>query len=229
MGSGGSKQKDPPSKDPRSNGHNREIRKVSPPHPIVSSHTSTPSVPRSAKISSVIIEDDPSIIVDTSRESFLRALVRYYNIMVTKVEDVNVDGKILSKYMASVPCMTINQFKYIIVICNKFHKIPIGKRIPLTSIIRDMASFQTRTAVKEAKNHFILNTVSVTGGMEKDSPLVDIIDIADSNKDESVYISSRYPVEVHLFHKGKKENEFSDKLTIIAALESFNCSIQMNI
>lgn len=172
--------------------------------------------PRPYSTSTLISEKD-------SISTILNSIVEFFPLIFTKVQS---HPEKYSKYVARTSSMIINETRYIIVITMGTDDL-IGEEVKFSDLLKEkILSIQTRTAISDT---YKIGAQSYVGHVSKTNPLNEIIDLEGSTKDKSIYISRRYPLRVELLHKGKSEHEFADKLSLISAIESFNCIITFDV
>lgn len=160
----------------------------------------------------------------------------YGNLEFTKVRNTTINDIPLSVYYCHLDCMLCLEKRYIIVL-SPIDLIENNK----TNKLRDIKwiSFQTRTFKEEINMDLkpqSLPTISFDKLSDRERKIMhEEFDLSDKKKkedkiiDRSVYIAKNLPLRLDLLHRGKNSTEYDYALTVslIAALETYNCTVNM--
>ena len=152
---------------------------------------------------------------EPDKEYVFTEFSKYFNNpMLRKIKDVDI----FSVYMSKTYCLLTNECRYIVVFVEKDDK-------PLDSVeelnVIKWISFQTRT-MSDKHNLPPHNYIST-----RNTPLMVNITRVNKNKEFSVYSCEKYPLDVTLLHV-KRDDEYSEKGTLISALETYQTIITFN-
>jgi hypothetical protein len=143
----------------------------------------------------------------------------YNNYMMTKTGQYDNFGV----YKALVECNICTDIRYIVAIVDN-DSTPIGYEVPLSEL--NWVSFQTRMTKnsKEFKTYY-MRPRSYT--LPNKSILHDKITRVLETKEKTVYTTDNLPLTIEVIHNTENDT-FTDKGTVIAALELFQTVITFN-
>jgi|SRR5271156_323446 len=176
--------------------------------------------------------------MEENKAIIYKNILNYYgtDFIFTKVDNSRLNGKAYSIYYAKLDCMLLcNDLRYIIIIV-PYDMMVSGNESKLSEL--KWVSFQTITFNQDPEfkvkrlNEFgeYLVNLNLKGqgyNVNTNEFVKSIIEIEHRKDDKSIYIVKKYPMlQVALFITNKKnssKNEFADRTTLAAALDTFNC------
>ena len=151
-------------------------------------------------------------------EKLYQACDDYFNHPpMVKIKNVNQ----YSMYMCKTYCLLSNECRYIIAFV-KEDNMPIDFKESLITL--RWTSLQTRT-LSEQHNNLPPHAYQP----KRDTPLNTIITRTDTNPNYSAYSSEDFPITITLLHTKKIPNEYQEKGNIVAAIETYNTIICLNL
>jgi hypothetical protein len=159
----------------------------------------------------------------------------YGNLEFTKVRNTKINDIPLSVYYSFIDCMLCIEKRYIILIA-PIDMLENGQTNKLEDI--KWISFQTRT-FKEIQIDLKpqpLPTISFEKLSDQERKIMkEEFDLTDKKKknekviDRSVYIAKNLPLRLDLLHRNKNSTEYdyANTVTLIAALETYNCTVNL--
>lgn len=150
------------------------------------------------------------VFSDPVKEYTYRLFAGYYDDMtLTKVRD---DDK-FSIYMARLPCLLLNERRYLIAVVALDHFPPSYEK-PL-GVLR-WVSLQARNLEEDVPG---LPTRPYT--MKRTPEFQRRLRVVSRTTDVTTYMSDELPVRVSLLHARGQEYEYPDEGTLVSALETF--------
>lgn len=154
---------------------------------------------------------------DPTKEVVYNLITEYYdNPKLTKIKDIDN----FSIYMAKIDYLLYNEHRYIIAFMIK-NNFQIGTLVDLDDI--KWHSFQTRSITDD---HKIMTFQHIPKKLSKFQLR---IELTSRDEKQSVYKCINLPnITLTLLHKGNSKYEFTDKGTLISALETWRTIITFN-
>ena len=156
--------------------------------------------------------------ISSEKETLYSHFVKYFNNpTMTKIDDIQKDGKQYSMYACNVISYISNEYKYIICIVDK-DNASIGTVEALSTIF--WLSLQTRRLPRKKYNCI---THPYIAKMDDSSELNEIINRVNTLDECSEYICDKFPeLRITLLHTEKKgATSYQNRGNIISAIETY--------
>lgn len=181
-----------------------------------------------------------SSLLKTSFSKLHDSINSYFPIKFTKIQDILIDTKQLSQYMAKLDCLLCTDIRYLVAITPR-DILAVGTQVPLKKL--NWISFQTRTSNDHDMEFASLKLPpqSISESVTKDFMNTKVF-LVNKTQDRSIYHldSSEFSFcSIELLYTFKKKEldgydnhsntiqEYASKGTILSAVNTFNCIINM--